>query len=154
MSAVRDLPLAGVYVSDTATFGEASRALSASKLAAIAVVDSERRVIGVFTQDAQLRGLFPGYLGELRHTAFLGDDPERLAERALVVGGEPVMRYLTKAPSLDANESHTHAAELFLHHGLAALPVVEDGLFIGMLGQGALCDAADDLLETRQSSYE
>ncbi len=152
MSVVRDLPLAGASVSDDATFGEASRTLSASKLAAIAVVDSERRVVGVFTQDAQLRGLFPKYLGELRHTAFLDDDPARLSERALVVGGEPVMRHMTGTPILDAHESHSHAAELFLHHGLAALPVAEDGLFIGMLGQGALCDAADDLVRKSQAS--
>jgi len=150
MSLVRDLPLTAASVSDDATFGEASRALSASKLAAIAVVDAEQRVTGVFTQDAQLRGLFPGYLAELRHTAFLDDDAEGLAERARTVGAEPVTRYLTKAPSLDAGESHTHAAELFLHSGLAALPVVDDGRFLGMLGQGALCDAADDLLERDQ----
>jgi CBS domain-containing protein len=151
MSVVRDLPLSAASVSQDATFGEASRALSASKLAAIAVVDAGGAVTGVFTQDAQLRGLFPGYLAELRHTAFLDDDAEGLAERARTVGAEPVARYLTPAPSLDAGESHTHAAELFLHHGLAALPVVDGGRFIGMLGQGALCDAADELLEGDQS---
>jgi CBS-domain-containing membrane protein len=151
MSLIRDLPLAAASVSDAATFGDASRALSASKLAAIAVVDAEQRVVGVFTQDAQLRGLFPGYLAELRHTAFLDDDAEGLAERARTVGADPVTRYATKAPSLDAGESHTHAAELFLHHGIAALPVVDGGRFLGMLGQGALCDAADDLLERDQS---
>lgn len=150
MSVVRDLPLADASVRDDATFGDASRALSTSRLAAIAVLDNDGRVTGVFTQDAQLRGLFPDYLAELRHTAFLDDDAERLAERALAVGIEPVKRYVTKAPSLDAGESHTHAAELFLHHGLAALPVVEEGRFLGMLGQGALCDAADDLLEPDQ----
>jgi CBS-domain-containing membrane protein len=151
MSVVGDLPLAAASVSEQATFGEASRALSASRLAAIAVVDAEQRVRGVFTQDAQLRGLFPGYLAELRHTAFLDDDAERLAERARAVGAEPVALYLAKAPSLDVGESHTHAAELFLDHGLAALPVVENGRFLGMLGQGALCDAADDLLASDQS---
>jgi magnesium transporter len=65
-----------------------------------------------------------------------------------------VMREIPKSrvkPSLDAGESHTHAAELFLHHGIAALPVVDGGRFLGMLGQGALCDAADDLLERDQS---
>jgi CBS domain-containing protein len=151
MSVIRDLPLAPASVTDAATFGEASRALSASKLAAIAVVDGAGRVTGVFTQDAQLRGLFPGYLVELRHTAFLDDDAEALAKRARTVSAEPVASYMTPAPSLDAFESHTHAAELFLHHGLAALPVVDGGHFVGMLGQGALCDAADDLLESNQS---
>ena len=103
-------------------------------------------VQGVFTQDAQLRGLFPGYLAELRHTAFVGDDEERLAERARTVRDDPVGRYVTKAPRLDVGDSHTHAAELFLHSGLAALPVLDAGRFVGMLDQRALCEVADDLL--------
>ena len=146
MGLVRDLALVDASVRDDATFAEAARALSASRLAAIAIVDDGGRVKGVFTQDAQLRGLFPGYLGELRHTAFLDDDSDALAERARAVRGEPISRHLTKAPLLEAGHSQTHAAELFLHTGLGALPVVEGGRFSGMLGQGALCDAADALL--------
>ena len=60
MGLVRDLALVDASVRDDATFAEAARALSASGLAAIAIVDDGGRVKGVFTQDAQLRGLFPG----------------------------------------------------------------------------------------------
>ena len=146
MPVVRNLPLVPASVADDATFGDAARELSASALPAIAVLGRDGRVEGVFTQDAQLRGLFPGYLGELRHTAFVGDDEERLAERARAVRDDPVGRYLTNAPRLDVGDSHTHAAELFLHSGLAALPVLDAGRFVGMLDQRALCEVADDLL--------
>ena len=146
MSVVRDLTLVHVSIAHSATFRDAARELAASGLPAIAVVDADGRVQGVFTQDAELRGLFPGYLGELRHTAFLGDDDEALAERARAVRDEPVRKHLTPAPVLDADHSRTHAAELFLHSGLGALPVVDGGTYVGMLDQRALCGVADDLL--------
>ena len=146
MSVVRDLALLNVSIAHTATFRDAARELAASGLPAIAVLDADGRVLGVFTQDAELRGLFPGYLGELRHTAFLGDDDESLVERARAVRDEPVREHLTPAPMLEAEHSRTHAAELFLHSGLGALPVVGGGRYMGMLDQRTLCHAADDLL--------
>jgi CBS domain-containing protein len=146
MAVVRDLVLVDASVRHDATFRDAARELAGSGLSAIAVLDADGRVQGVFTQDAVLRGLFPGYLGELRHTAFLGDDDEGLSERARAVQDEPVRRHLTPAPVLEAEHSRTHAAELFLHSGLAALPVVSGGRYMGMLDQRTLCDVADDLL--------
>lgn len=146
MSVVRDLPLSNASIAHSATFREAARELAASGLPAIAVLDADGRVQGVFTQDAELRGIFPGYLGELRHTAFLGDDDEALVERARAVRDEPVRKHVTAAPVLDAEHSRTHAAELFLHSGLGALPVVDGGTYAGMLHQRVLCDVADDLL--------
>ena len=146
MGVVRDLPLAAVSIGDDATFGDAARQLAGSGVPAIAILDPNGRVRGVFTQDALLRGLFPAYLGELHHTAFVDDDPDTLGERARAVRDDPVTRYLTKAPTLGADASFTHAAELFLHSGLFALPVVSAGRFLGMLAQGTLCEVADDLL--------
>jgi CBS domain-containing protein len=146
MAVVRDLALVDASVRHDATFRDAARELAGSGLSAIAVLDADGSVQGVFTQDAELRGLFPGYLGELRHTAFLGDDDEGLAERARAVRDEPVRKHLTPAPVLEAEHSRTHAAELFLHSGLAALPVVSGGRYMGMLDQRTLCDVADDLL--------
>lgn len=146
MASVRDLALVSASVRDDSTFAEAARALSTSGLGAIPVLDEAGIVVGVFTSRDALRGLFPGYLGELRHTAFVGDDPERLAERALAVRDEAVTRHLTETPLLDGADSLTHAAERFLHSGLDALPVFEAGNFTGMLSQRALCDVADDLL--------
>jgi CBS domain-containing protein len=146
MGAVRDLPLSPASVPEDASFADAARELSARGMPAIAVLDAAGHVKGVFTQDSLLRGLFPGYLGDLHHTAFVDDDAERLSERARMIRDEPVTRHLTKCPTLEADTSHTHAAELFLHSGQAALPVVRSGRFVGMLAQGALCDVADDLL--------
>jgi CBS domain-containing protein len=148
MAFVRDLALVPASVRDDSTFAEAARVLASSRLGAIAVLDASGAVAGVFTSRDALRGLFPGYLGELHHTAFVEDDPERLAARAQVVGAEPVGQHLTEPPPpLDGAHSLTHAAERFLHSGLDALPVFEAGRFAGMLDQRTLADVADDLLD-------
>lgn len=145
MTVVRDLELVDVSVTTEATFADAARVLSESGVQALAVVEAGK-VVGVFTQDTQLRGLFPEYLGELRHTAFVDDDREGLAERARTVQSDPVTRHTADAPCLEGGDSQTHAAELFLHCGLGALPVMDGGRFCGMLEQRTLCDAAIDRL--------
>ena len=133
MSDLRDIALVQASVPETATFGDAARALSEHRLGAIAVVDERGRVRGLFTANELLRGLYPPYLAELKHTAFLEDDPERLTERAIRCRDETVTRHMRKAGELDIETSTWHAAERFLHSEVDALPVVEDGRFLGML---------------------
>lgn len=135
MSTLRNISLVDAWVPRTATFAEAARVLTESRAPALAVLDEERRVLGAFTVDALLQGLFPSYLQELRHSAFVEDDPGALAERAAAVSAEPVERYVVECDVLDAGSSTTHAAERFLHLPDTALPVVEDGRFAGMLLQ-------------------
>lgn len=141
MTRIRDLELAPASVEDTATFATAAAEMSQTGLPALAVLSADGKVAGVFSEDDLLRGLFPGYLGELHHTAFLGDDESRLQARAAASSGDPVGKHVTKAPMLELDDSATHAAELFLHSGLGALPVVDRGRFAGMLLQRTL--AAD-----------
>ena len=80
-------------------------------LPALAVVRADGKVAGVFSEDDLLRGLFPGYLGELRHTAFLGDDESRLQARAAASSGAPVGKHVTKAPMLELDDSATHTTK-------------------------------------------
>jgi CBS domain-containing protein len=133
VSTLRDIALVQASVPATATFGDAARALSEHRLPAIAVVE-DGRVVGLFTDVDLLRGLFPAYLGELRHTAFLDDDPGALAARAAECRREPITRHMRRdVELLDVETSATHAAERFLHSPEAALPVVENGRYLGML---------------------
>ena len=130
---LRDIELMPASVRATATFGEAAAALRESRLPAIAVVDAEERVVGLFTDVDLLRGLFPAYLGELRHTTFLPDDPGALTRRAHEAATEPVTRHSRPPLVLELETSSTHAAERFLHCEEGAIPVVEGGRFVGML---------------------
>jgi CBS domain-containing protein len=139
MPSLRSAAIAGGSVPRSATFLEAARTLAANELAAIAVVDEAGRVVGLFTQDDMLAGLFPGYLPELRHTAFLQEDLDALAARAETAGGEAVTRHMRKPLTVDVEASAAHVAERFLHCEWGALAVVEAERFVGMLDQGEFC---------------
>lgn len=147
MTDIRHLPLEPVSVPVTATFAEAALELTRTRLPAIAVLAGDGTVAGVFTSDGLLRGSYPGYLAELRHTAFLEDDEGALAERAEEVRDTPVAEFLEEVEPLDASDSRVHAAERLLHAKVEALPVVEGGRFVGMLSIEVLCAAAVERFE-------
>jgi CBS domain-containing protein len=132
---LRDTELTPAFVPRRATFREAARALFRSGVSAIAVLGDEDRVVGLFTDDDVLRGLFPGYLGELKHTAFLRREPAALAAGLEKAGRLPVERFMRKPMTVEIDTSALHVAERFLHCPWGALAVVEDGRFVGMVDQ-------------------
>jgi CBS domain-containing protein len=135
ISTLHDIALVDASVDVSATFADAARALSASRLAALAVVD-EGRVVGLFTDEELLLGVSPRYLDELRHTAFLETELPSLRERAREVREEPVIKHMRKAVTIELEGSSMHAAERFVHCDEGALPVVdEDDRFVGMLSR-------------------
>lgn len=135
MAILRDIQLLPVSVRADAGFAEAARALLAAHTSAIAVVDGDERVIGLFTDDDLLRGLFPRYLGELRHTAFLVNEGQTLSASIDAAGGEPVSRYMREAVTVEIDASAAHVVERFLHTPWGAIAVVAEGRFLGILGQ-------------------
>jgi len=141
MADLRDLPLVDASVSDTATFAEAVSRLFDAQVPALAVLGSDGRLAGVLSEVDVLRAVFPRYLAELRHTAFLEDDLAALVERTREVRDRRVVEFTRIVVPLDADESETHAAERFLHTGEQALPIVEGTRFLGMLSIAALCHA-------------
>ncbi|MBD0337789.1 MAG: CBS domain-containing protein [Thermoleophilia bacterium] len=139
MPSLRSAAVTGASVPEWATFLEAARTLAHHRLAAIAVLDEADRVVGLFTQDDMLAGLFPGYLTELRHTAFLQEGLDALAARAEIAGGHPVAKHMRSPLSVDVEASAAHVAERFLHCEWGAIAVVENERFVGMLDQGEFC---------------
>jgi CBS domain-containing protein len=135
MSPLRETRLVRASVPRTATFLEAARALFGTGISAIAVLDAEHRVAGLFTDDDLLRGLFPGYLGDLHHTAFLREEPSALAARLEEASGDPVERYMREPMTVEIEASAIHVAERFLHSPWGALAVVEEEHFLGMVDQ-------------------
>jgi CBS-domain-containing membrane protein len=141
MAHLLGVELAPASVPANASFADAADVLTAHPVSTIAVVDERGRVIGVFGGEELLEGLFPAYLKELRHTAFARDDPALLDERAREVAGEPVTDHMEPATTVETAASATHVAERFLHCRLDAIPVVEDDVFVGMLGRSEFCRA-------------
>jgi CBS domain-containing protein len=135
MAPLREMRLVQAYVPRAATFLEAAKALFGSGISAIAVVDAELRVVGLFTDDELLRGLFPGYLADLHHTAFLREESGGVAARLEQARRESVERYMREPVVVDIDATGMHVAERFLHSPWGALAVVEGERFIGMVDQ-------------------
>jgi CBS domain-containing protein len=144
MADLRELPLVQASVRKDVTFGEAVEQLFDARVPALAVLQEDGRLLGIVSEVDVLRAVFPGYLAELRHTAFVEDDPVVLDERARAVRNRPVAELAREVQPLEGDESETHAAERFLHTGEQALPVVEGERFLGMLSIAALCHARLD----------
>jgi CBS domain-containing protein len=135
---LQDITVADASVPVTATFTEAAKVLAESSVPAIAVVDPDGRVAGLFASVDLLRGLFPAYLEEMRHTTFVLDDEEVLTSRAKQIAERPVTELARDVDGLllEADASLMHIAERFLHCDEGALPVVDaDDRFVGMLGR-------------------
>jgi CBS domain-containing protein len=136
---LRDTPLLDASLPRSATFRDAARALMEQGVSALAVLDEEQRVVGLFTHDDLLRGLFPRYLDDLRHTAFLDREPEALGAQMDKAAAEPVTAHMQPPVVIDVETTPMHVAERFLHCEWGALPVVERGRFLGMLDQVEFC---------------
>lgn len=139
--AVRDLVLTDASVPETARLAEAVAVLFEARVPAIAVVDDARRVLGVLSERDVLRAVFPGYLAEIRHTAFLQDDTAALEEIAGRARDRPVREFVRATEVLRAEDSQIHAAERLMHSGDDALPVVDGERYVGMLSVAGLCHA-------------
>jgi CBS domain-containing protein len=141
MPALHESTVVKASIPRTATFLEAARVLAEQELAAIAVVDDKERVVGLFTYDDVLKGLFPGYLPELRHTAFLKGDADALAARLGKAGSDPVTKHMREPVTVSFDTSAAHVAERFLHCEWGALAVVENDRFVGMVSEPDFCRA-------------
>ena len=141
MRFLSQIELVPASVPQTATFLEAAEALVSHPVTTIAVVDDDGQVVGLFGDADLLGGFFPGYLTELRHTAFADDADTILGERTRAAAAEPVEKHLRPPVTLDEDTSAIHAAERFLHCEFGALPVVRNGRFVGMLGRAEFCRA-------------
>jgi CBS domain-containing protein len=135
MAILRDMKLLSVSVPAETGFLDAARALLAAHTSAIAVVDGDAHVVGLFTDDDLLRGLFPRYLAELHHTAFLVNEGQAIRASIEASATEPVARYMREPVTVDIDAGAAHVVERFLHTPWGAIAVVEAGRFIGMVGQ-------------------
>jgi CBS domain-containing protein len=133
MALLRELELIPAAIRDDGRFIDAARVLLTAKTSAIAVVDGDHRVLGLFTDDDLLRGLFPHYLEDLHHTAFLVN--EALQASAKEVASEPVSRHMRVPVTVEIDAAGAHVVERFLHTPWGAIAVVERGRFVGMVNQ-------------------
>ena len=134
---LEEIELVDAAVQVGAPFAEAVARLGESGGAMVAVVDAERRVVGLFGAAEALRGCLPHYVGHLHHTSFARGDIDLILERARAVRAEPVDRHAVEPVTVERQAGGLHVGEVFLHSDLPAVAVVENGRFVGILDRKA-----------------
>ena len=138
---LRELDLPRACVRHDKPFADAARELCRRRIAAVAVVDGGGAVVGMLTDDDLLRGVFPGYLEALTHTAFLTDDGDPFAPHLATAAATPASEHMRAAETVEVDASPLHVAERFLHSDSGALVAVDGGTFVGILDQAEFCRA-------------
>lgn len=114
-----------------------------SGLPALPAVDEGARLAGIFGEREFIEALFPGYLGQLRHTAFLRGSLDDVLERRAGCREEPVGDHLhSERVHVGPEGSEMQVAELFLHHRVLIVPVVDDDRVIGVVTRSDFFRAA------------
>jgi CBS domain-containing protein len=127
---IREVPL----LREDEPVAVALRGLLASGLPALPVLDAAGRYAGIFGEREFLAALFPGYLGELRSAGFVPRRIEHALAKRAGAADEAVGRYLNREHvEVGAEPSDAQVAEIFLHHRVLVVPVVEGGRVLGLL---------------------
>jgi CBS domain-containing protein len=121
-----------LHVDDT--IETAVRRVLDSEEPALPVVDERERYAGIFGEREFMEALFPGYLKQLRHAAFVHRSLDEALEKRNSCRVEPVGRYMnTEHVEVGPDFSDTQVAEIFLHHRVLVVPVVANGRVKGIL---------------------
>jgi CBS domain-containing protein len=129
-SLLREAPL--VRASDTVA--EATRAVLDSRLPALPVVDDRDKLVGIFGEREVLGAVFPAYLKELKYAGFVKRSLEDALEKRRECRAESVSAYMnTEHIDVGGDFSDAQVAEIFLHHRVLVVPVVDDGKVVGVI---------------------
>ena len=105
-----------------------------SGMPALAAADAKDRFAGIFGEREFMSALFPGYVKQLRHAAFLPRSLDEALEKRESCRLEPVGQHLTTGHvEVGPDFSDVQVAEIFLHHRVLVVPVIADGRVEGLL---------------------
>lgn len=126
----RDAPV----IPESSTIQAAVPVLLSSKLPAVPVVDDEQHFSGIFGEREFITALFPGYVGSLRHAGFVPKSIDAVLERRQSCRTEPVSRHMnTEHIDVGPDFSDVGLAEIFIHHRVLIVPVVEHKRVLGVI---------------------
>ncbi len=127
---VRDAPL--LYADDP--LADATPILLESGLPALAVVDRDERLVGIFGEREFMTAAFPGYLKELKFAGFVSHSLDDALERNEACRQDPVSKHMnTEHIDVGADYSDLQIAETFIHHRVLILPVIDHGIVKGII---------------------
>jgi CBS domain-containing protein len=121
---LREAPVLAV----TDSVETAVRRVLESGLPALPAAAEDGRYAGIFGEREFMEALFPGYLKQLKHAAFLPRSLDEALDRRESCRGDAVGRYLNREHvEVGPDVADVQLAEIFLHHRVLVIPVVDDG---------------------------
>ena len=103
-------------------------------LPALPVGGADERFAGIFGEREFMEALFPGYLQQLKHAAFVKRSLDEALEKRERCRIEPVAEYMnTEHVDVGPDFADTQVAEIFLHHRVLVIPIVDDGRVQGLI---------------------
>ncbi len=112
----------------------AVRELRDTDLPALPVLDDRERFAGIFGEREFMGALFPGYLKELKGAAFLHRSLDEALEKRDSCRIEPILGHMnTEHVDVGSDFSDTQVAEIFLHHRVLVVPIVDGGRVAGLI---------------------
>jgi CBS domain-containing protein len=127
---LREAPL----IRNSDTVADATRAVLDSGLPALPVVDARGRLVGIYGEREFLGAVFPGYLKELKYAGFVKRSLEDALEKRRECQTEPVGAYTnTEHIDVGTDFSDAEVAEIFLHHRVLLVPVIDDRKVVGVI---------------------
>jgi CBS-domain-containing membrane protein len=107
---------------------DAARHVLASGLPALPVAGDDGRFCGIFGEREFMGALFPGYQKELKHAGFVPRSLEDALEKRSSCRTDPVRQYMnTEHIDIAPDFSDAQVAEIFLHHRVLLVPIVDSG---------------------------
>ena len=114
--------------------GDAVRKIIDTDLPALPVVEQDGTYCGIFGEREFITAVFPGYLGELKHAGFVPRSLESALQKRATCGREPVRDWMnTEHVDVGPDFSDAQVAEIFLHHRVLLVPVVDDHRVTGVI---------------------
>lgn len=118
------------------TWKDAAERLLEHKVSSACVVDEEGKLVGILSEKDLFRGMFPGYAEwNAEPHAFI--DPEELEMQARQTAGKTVRdvmsaRLVTTTPKTPL----LRVGGIMVASGVHHVPVLEEGVVVGMVGRG------------------
>ena len=114
--------------------GPAVQQVLDSHLPALPVQDADRRYCGIFGEREFFTAVFPGYLNTLQGAGFVTRSLDDALEKRSEARLERVSEHMnTEHVDVAPDFSDAELAEIFLHHRVLIIPVVDDGRVLGVI---------------------
>ena len=117
---------------------------------ALPVVDARGKLLGIFGEREFIGALFPGYLKTLGYAGFVRRSLDEALEKRRGCIEETVNQHMnTEHIDVAENFSDTELAEIFMHHRVLIIPIVDGNRVTGIVTREAFTRALAERLLSR-----